>query len=207
MIQSSVMKALDDPGPLPEGADFKTREKHKRATEKFMTEDFKAGVSKVPAKVDPTDQRLQRLRREAGAFMELHSPAKASLWLALQRPVAELISDVEQTRRYAAAQRAGKVRGIEFKAPRQSAIVELGQRLVVQALDGDSTAMGMIMDRIEGKPGLRKGDDDPNDTERRKRQQDLSTALVKALTRDAIATKVDDAKIVDVEVEEIVSNG
>lgn len=197
-----MAKITDDPGPLPDDATPQQKERHRRAEERFLTENFKEGASQVPAKVDSTDARLQRLRREASAFMELHSPMKASIWLALQRPVADLISDVEQTRRFAAGQR-GTGRGAASKAPRHSAIVEIGQRLVAAGIEGDMAALSMIADRIEGKAGLRKGDEDPNDAERIKKSESLQKRLVELMTERAVANKPRDDQVIDVEVVEV----
>lgn len=195
-------KEYVEPDELPPDATPAEREKHRKDSEKFLTEGFRKGASQVPAKVDPTDPRLARLRKEAGAFMELHSPMKASLWLALTRPVADLISDVEQTRRFAAAQRGTGV-GLAHKPPRHSAIIEIGQRLVTAAMDGDMSALNIIADRIEGKPGLRKGDEDPNDAQHRAASQELIGRITKLMTAQAIAIKPKDDQIVDVEVVEV----
>jgi hypothetical protein len=199
------MREYPDPGELPPNATPEQRRKHHAATERFMTEGFDKNATKVPATIDPTDQRLQELRRRAGAFMELHSPMKASIWLALTRPVADLLSDVEQTRRFAAAQRAGGKgkASLEFKAPRHSAAVEIGQRLVAAAIEGDMTALSVIADRIEGKPGLRRGDEDPTDAEQRRKTQALQNRIVELMTARTIEAKAEKAQVIDVEVTEV----
>ena len=50
-----MAKITDDPGPLPDGATPQQREAHRRAEERFLTENFKEGASKVPATVNSTD--------------------------------------------------------------------------------------------------------------------------------------------------------
>jgi len=192
------------PAPLPENATPTERAKYRRAEERYLTENFKEGASQLPADVDPTDKRLMELRKRAGAFMELHAPYKASIWLALTRPVADLLSDVEQTRRFAASQRAGKSVG-EYKVPKHSAAVEIGQKLVAMAIEGDMTALALVADRIEGKTGLRKGDEDPNESEMRKRTQVLTSKVIEMMTAGAVAAKANDAKVIDAEVTEIPS--
>jgi hypothetical protein len=192
---------LVDPGDdPPEGATPKEREAWRRDRERFLTENFKH-LPAAPAKVDPTDKRLQELRRHHGRFMEMHSPMKASIWLALLRPAKDILHDAEMSRRFQEAQAGGKPG--EYVAPSQPAIIEIGQQLVAQALRGDVSAIDRISDRIEGKAGLRAGDEDPDDPAKRKQTQDITERVIRALTKGRIDSNKpgDDAKaITDVKV-------
>ncbi len=192
-----MSKIYPDPGPPPpETASTREREAHARADEKFLMEGGKAGVSKVPATVDPTDKRLRELNRDHRAFMNLHSPVKASLWLALLRPAKDVIHDVEMTRRFREAQR-GNEEGA-YVAPERPSIVELGQQIVAKGLEGDISAIREIAERIEGKAGLRVGDDDPEEPGRKKQTQQIVSSVIAAMTQKRIAENVTDAKFEDV---------
>lgn len=192
---------IEDPGPEPQVATPEEREAWRKANERFLTEGHKKGVSQKPAKIDPTDKRLRDLRREHNRFLELRSPMKASLWLALLRPAKDVIHDVEMTRRFALAQQG--INAGEYVAPERPSIVEIGQRLVAAALGGDVTAIDRIADRIEGKAGLREGDEDEGSPERRKQVQDTVEQVITLLTKNRVDAKADNATIVDVEVERV----
>lgn len=198
-----MAKVYEDPGPEPEGATPKEREAWRQANEKFLTEGHRKGVSEVPAKIDPTDQRLKALRREHNRFLDLRNPMKASLWLALLRPAKDVIHDTEMTRRFTLAQQGVNVG--EYVAPDRPSIVEIGQRLVAAALAGDVTAIDRIADRIEGKAGLREGDEDESDPVKRKQTEDIVERTMRRLTEQRISEKVpgDRAKVIDVKVEEV----
>lgn len=189
------------PPPLPDNPTPEQRTAHAAADARFLAEGFREGASKLPASVDPVDARMKELRARAGRFLELHSPAKTAVWLALLRPAKDVIHDVAQTEKFRAAQRGGAKKGAEFIAPTKPAIVEIGERLVAMAMEGDASAIGVVFDRIEGKPGLRTGDVDPNDAEHRRKQQDLLERLTEALTTRRILSS-DDATVVDVDVVE-----
>lgn len=196
-----MAKVYEDPGPEPEGATPKEREAWRRANEKFLTDGGKPGVSQTPAKIDPSDQRLKALRREHNRFLDLRNPMKASIWLALLRPAKDVIHDTEMSRRFTLAQQGIAVG--EYIAPDRPSIVEIGQRLVAAALAGDVTAIDRIADRIEGKAGLRVGDEDESDPAKRKQTQDIVERTIRELTDRRIDAKMpgSGAKIIDVEVE------
>lgn len=196
------MSKISDPGPEPgPGASPEERDKWRRANERFLTEGSRAGNSQLPATVDATDKRLQELRKDSTKFLEKRSPAAQALWLALLRPTKDILFDVEMTTRYMSALKTGDRDASGYIPPTRSAILEVAQRLVATAVLGDTSAANTIFDRIEGKVGLRAGDEDPDDPARRKQTQEIINATVAELTKGRLeARHGDDAK----EIEEIV---
>lgn len=200
-----MAKIIEDPGPAPENATPAEREAWRKANERFLTEGMRLGVSDLPAKIDPTDKRLQQLRTEHKRFLDLHSPMKAALWLALLRPEKDIVHDAEMSRRYAEAQRFGHD-GQAHIAPDRPSIIGIAQRLVASALAGDVAAIDRIADRIEGKAGLRMGDESEDNPERRKQATDITERVIRQLTEKRIAdmTGTATAKVIDVEAVEVV---
>lgn len=194
----ALTKVYADPGPPPEGAPQSERSKWQRDNERFLTEGGRAGVSQLPASVDPSDHRLKQLRGEHTRFLEMHSPFKAALWLELLRPEAAVLHDDEQARRFRAAQ-TGADAGA-FVTPDRPSITGIAQRVVASALRGDNAAISQIADRIEGKSGLRVGDEDPDDPQRRRQAAEIAESIIRKLTAGRIAEKKpgDDAKVIDV---------
>lgn len=197
-----MAKVIEDPGPLPEGATPREREKWRRDNERFLTEGFRK-LPTEPAKVDPTDARLKLLAREHARFLELRSPMKASIWLALLRPSKAVLHDVEMQRRYVAAQQGGNPGA--FLAPEVPAIVQIGNQLVARALEGDMAAIGQIGDRIEGKAGLRVGDVDEDDPARQRQSQQITEDIMRRLVGKRLGEKKpgDDAAVIDATAETV----
>lgn len=193
-------KPILDPGPEPPpGTDSIVRERWRKDNERFLTEGGRAGVSDLPANVDSTDRRLQKLRQEHHRFLDLHSPMKAALWLALLRPAKDIIHDAEMTKRFRESQ-AG-LREAGETGPDRPAIVEIGNQLVAAALAGDRAAIADISERIEGRVGLRVGDEDPDDPAKRKQSRDITERVVRALTAGRMGNKAaaTDVEVIDVE--------
>lgn len=179
------MSIPTEPAPLRPGATPQEREQWRKDNERFLMEGGRKGVAMAPTKIDPTDVRLRQLRLEAGRFLELHSPMKAALWLALLRPEKDIVHDAEMSRRFAEAQRLG-IDGQAHVAPDRPSIVGIAQRLVASALAGDVSAIDRIADRIEGKAGLRIGDEDEGDPAKRRQASDITERVISQLTRRRI---------------------
>lgn len=190
-----MRKTYEDPGPLPENATPQEREKHRRDTERFLTEGGRPGVSNVPANVDPTDRRLAQLQADHRNFLRDRNPITSALWLALLRPAKDVLHEVEMTRRFTQAQ-AGINPGGEYIAPARASIVEIAQQLVAKAIGGDVSAIEKISERVEGRTGTRAGDVDPQDQEREKQSEQIVSKLVAKLTGDRVRAE---AKVIDVE--------
>lgn len=193
-----MSKVYEDPGPLPDNATPQQREKWRRANELFATGGFKPLPPRGEvAKVDATDTRLRSLRGEHMRFLEMHSPMKAALQFALLRPAKDVIHGAEMSRRFRLSQQ-GAYAG-EFVAPDQPAIVEIANQLVAAALSGDVTAIDRVADRIEGKAGLRAGDESEDSPDKKRQAQEITARVIRQLTQGRIDGPGDDAKVVDVE--------
>lgn len=195
-----------DPGPAPpENATPKQREQWRRDNERFLTEGFKPGTSDQPvAAISATDRRIQALRRDHDKFLEQANPMRASIWLALLRPSATVIHDAEMMKRYRDSQ-AGRSAG-EHTAPPNPAIIDIGNQLVANALAGDTASIERIAERIEGRAGLRRGDEEEDSPGRRKQTQDITERVVAALTSRRLEAVPKTANIVDVEAELVLDN-
>lgn len=192
------MPLPSDPGLAPpDTADAKDKDAWSRANERFLTEGLRKGAASLPASVDATDARLQALRREHTKFLETRSPMTASLWLALLRPSAAVLTGAEMMRRFRAAQAAGDV----AELPDTPAIIDLGNQLVAAALSGDAAAISQIADRIEGKAGLRVGDEGEDDPGKRRQAADIAARIVRGMTEARIGADkaAGKAKIIDVD--------
>src|SRR5262245_12724702 len=145
----------EDPGPR---APFEQRERYLRDLELWATEGGR--LNDEPG--DHMARRLRAMDRDHKRFLDLHSPVKAAVWLALLRPVGEL------------ADRAAD--------PSVSGIVALGEAIARKALAGDVAAFNSISDRIEGRVGVRQGDVDPAAADRAQDIAGMIEGVVEALT-------------------------
>jgi|SRR5262245_14264090 len=165
--------APDDPGPL---ASQRERERYLRDMERWATEGQR--LSDEPG--DHLQRNLERLERRHQRFLDIHSPIKAAVWLALLRPAHELLADPSP----------------DPENPK-SGIVALGEVIARRALNGDVNAFNSIADRIEGKVGLRKGDLDPDADMRQREVGQMITGVVEALTEAGLAGRFVDATVVE----------
>lgn len=192
-----------DPGPKPEGATPRELERWRRAQEKFLTEGGQSLPTERP-KIDATDARLRELQREHIRFLEKMSPATDALWLALLKRSQDVLLDVELFDRYQIALRSGSK--VPVEAPELPAILLIAERQVANAIRGDNAAAAAIADRIEGRPGLRSGDVNPDDPEQIRRRREVVEDVVRALTdkrlRDKMAS-AEDARVTVIEVKEV----
>lgn len=192
-----------DPGPRPENATPDEIEKWRKANERFLME----GGQKLPTtrpKIDATDERLKQLRREDVRFLERMNPMTDALWLALLRDGRDVLADAAEMARYDAAIGTNQV----VNAPEGPAIVAIATRIAANAIRGDSSAIAQIAERIEGKPGLRRGDVDPNDPLVARKSQEIIDAVTRQLTAARLERKQDDiidvtAKVIDVVAEPV----
>lgn len=182
------MKEYPDPGPQPEGATPEELEAWRLANELFCTEGFRKGASKSPTnpKIDATDARLKALTRDHVKFLERHNPMTDALWLALLSDDSDVLYDDEMDRRYRQSLATGN-RVID--GGHKPAIVSIARRMVAQALKGDASAFQQIADRIEGKPGLRRDDIDPDDPQRQRQTRAIVDQAVRTLTDARIREK------------------
>lgn len=161
--------------------------------------------------------QLAKLSADHRKFLEAKHPLTASIWLALLRPAGDVVraqSDVVRVRETALQGFAQNVNSgteapeepdernpahVESQAERP-AILLLGEALVAQALLGSEKAVAQIADRIEGKVGVRKEDQDPESVARRQDMQAFMEAMARTW-HAAAAQPGDRAAVVDANVE------
>jgi hypothetical protein len=202
-----MAKTYEDPGPLPEGATPAERRKWAKQQEDFLTEGgsrgHKTSLDQPITKRDRnhTDVAMRQLRRNHEQFMAMRSPVKAALWLALSLPAKDTLHKAEMLDRFIKAQKGELEDGKEFTAPEDLTIVEMANMWAAAALKGDLTALEQIAQRVEGKPGLRSDDVDPDDPKQKQQLHAVTENLVAALTQAALAnvSPADKAKAIDVE--------
>ena len=115
----------------------------------------------MPDDVSPKNlERLRRLREDHEQLFELRQPITAALMTALTQPIDVL-----------------EARAPEF-APEERVlgIDAIAEAMVRKAAKGDSAAFAQIVDRVEGKVGLRKGDEDADVA----KQRDIVAATIEA---------------------------
>src|SRR5262245_53391439 len=116
----------DDPGPR---ATYEERERYLRDLERWATE---GGV--IDESRDVALRNLRRLEARHQRFLDIHSPIKAALWLALLRPVDELMARGEP----------------EHSEERITGVVALAEAMARRGIRGDVSAFNSIADRLEG---------------------------------------------------------
>ena len=155
--------------------------------------------------VVPTDDPLARVKalaRRPDRYITEPNPFTMALWSALNEPVADVIARHAVTLAYAteairsplASDEPGE-RQITASAarPAVTAITAVMDATVVAAIQGDSRAREMIAARIEGNPGQRRGDIDPEAEAQRARVRGTIEQIVRDMARRAT-----DAEAIDV---------
>lgn len=192
-----------DPGPRPENATPKELEVWRRAQEKFLTEGGRP-LPKERARIDATDARLKELARDHTRFLEKMSPATDALWLALLKRGQDVLADIDAFERLDRANRLGLKEVVD--TPEIPAILLIAERQVANAIRGDNAAAAAIADRIEGKPGLRSGDVNPDDPEQMRKRREVVEDVVRALTDQRLREKIagaEDARVTVIESKDI----
>lgn len=119
--------------------------------------------------------RLRRLEADHARLFELRQPITAALLVALTKDVAEL---------------RARDPNVEHQEPIQ-AIHAIAEAQVRKAINGDTAAFAAIVDRVEGKPGLRKGDVDEATDRHAATVQITIEGVVEALTNQRLGRPVD----------------
>lgn len=200
---SSRRREYPDPGPKPEGATPKELAKWRRANELYLGEGFQSLPTERP-KIDATDERLKELTRNHVRFLEKMSPATDALWLALLKRGQDVLADVDAFERLDRVNRLGLKEVVD--TPELPAIMLIAERQVANAIRGDNAAAAAIADRIEGRPGLRSGDINPDDPVQERKRREVVEDVVRALTdqrlRDKLAT-AEEARVTVIEAKEV----
>jgi len=119
----------------------------------------------------------EALGRDVRLYRDSRRPGTHSIWAALMMDRGDLLA-----------------REDDMNVP---GIVGLGEVLVRRMWKGDVAATNIILERIQGKIGLQKGDVDPDAEQRAGERQDLIEDLVRAFT----AAKRGD--VIDIKAEEV----
>lgn len=134
--------------------------------------------------------QLDALIADKRRFLEAHHPIKDALNIALQQPAGVLLQRFALTlARYRDAASAPlpsddpgeRQAGTASEIDDRPAIVAYAETLAAKAILGDTSAMGLLGDRIEGKPGLRKADLDAETLAQRERVRDTISTLVEEM--------------------------
>jgi hypothetical protein len=149
---------------------------------------------------DPTSERFQALLRDPRLFIRQHDPYTAAIWMALLKPTSVILQGArERMLRMGEQPPPSDEPGEEQSPDDPLAIVTMGEAMVARALMGDQKAQANVADRIEGKVGLRKGDEDPDAARNRGESlmmiRDILKAWESASSRPA---QIEDGKITDV---------
>lgn len=161
----------------------------------------------------PEDDPLTRVRALAARperYIREPNPFTMALWAALNEPAVDVLA------RHAMAIRAT----IEAQAqpaqsddpgerpvmpaslpPTVTAIQAVTDAVVARAIQGDQRSADMIAARIEGNPGQRRGDVDPEADAARARVRSTIEVIVRDMAERALV-RPDRATPIDVEVEE-----
>lgn len=158
-----------------------------------------------PSDADAYGQQLAALAADRRRFLVAHHPIKDALHLALQQPAGALLARYAATlRTFSEAQGAAqpsdepgeRQAGTAAELDDRPAIVAYTETLVAKAVLGDTAAIALVSDRIEGKPGLRKADLDAETAAQRERVRDTIGLLVEAMV-ERRAGRGDDARVID----------
>lgn len=164
------------PPPLSANPTDRERQLHAELTVMLETE----------ARNAPQRDPLEMMRRQHAQLRENHyrflatrNPLTASILMALMRPATSLISEFK-TQHTSVDELPGEDDRI---LPPKPAIIAIGETIAAKALLGDSVAVNLIADRIEGRVGTRKGDEN-EDTSRLAEVQQMIEGVVRALTNN-----------------------
>jgi hypothetical protein len=113
---------------------------------------------------------LELAHRDWRAMCGMRRPAQVSIWLALLRTQEELESRAEGLERLP----DGEIASIP-------AALRLGEVIVGKMLKGDMTAAQMVLERIEGRVGTRRGETDDEGLSR-EQMGDVIESIIGAYT-------------------------
>jgi hypothetical protein len=147
---------------------------------------------------------LAALQADRRRYLEAAHPVKDALNIALQQPAGVLLARYAKViRAIQDAQNAAlesdepgeRQAGTAADVDDRPAIVAFTETMVAKAIMGDSAAMAMVADRVEGKPGLRRADETAETIAARERTR----LIVGELVRDMVERRLpgDSARVVD----------
>jgi hypothetical protein len=116
---------------------------------------------------------VRRLEVEPGRFLRIVRPVQAAMLLAATRTLAELEARQQDSGR--------------------PALIALAEATVLRAAQGSVQHAVLVADRLEGRPGLRPDDGEPESFDKRAAITETIEAIVSALTEAKLGTPGDDA--------------
>ena len=142
--------------------------------------------------LDARKNKQDALRMQPRLFLRTPNPITEALWMALLRPAHTLLA--EAARGFEPVDNGPPSDDPDERQhviPPKSAIEVMAEAAVVRALQGDTKAFAVIAERIEGKVGIRKGDDDPEALQREEQSRGIVERIVSELTTHRISVTTD----------------
>lgn len=182
------------PEEPPPDATPAQREAYLRAVEAYATEGFTPLDDLAAA-----NRRRLAMERDHRRFLVEHNPFTAALWLALLKPAPAVLRNSDATINGTVQAMEGEDDGLG-EAGATSSIVAIAETMVARAIKGDMAAAKEIALRIEGNPGTRKGDVDPEAKARDDMLRTTIEAAVRGLTEAGRAVPGDNARRIEAHV-------
>ena len=164
-------------------------------------------INNLPMQAPPDPlERVRALARTPSRYITEANPFTMALWSALNDDAAAVLDRNAQAVRYAVEARNSPLAGDEpgerqivtsATPPAGTAIQAVMDATVAAAIMGDSKARDAIAARIEGNPGQRRGDIDPEAEARRAHVRGTIEQIVRDMADRA--GRADDAKVIDVD--------
>ena len=136
-------------------------------------------------------QDLELLREDARRFLTRDRPAQDALWTQLLRPRGAVLTDYRQLLRDWSLSEKDDPSALASFLGGEPAITAVATAMVAKAMLGDSPSQQMILERIEGRPGPRKLDDDDRSVARQQMVEGIE-AVVRAMNTQPTTVKVID---------------
>lgn len=151
-------------------------------------------------------QQLAVLAADKRRFLDAAHPIKDALNLALQQPAGVLLKRYAET--LDAFRKATQAapdsddpteRPLSADLDQRPAIIAFTETQVAKALLGDLQAAALISDRVEGKPGQRRGDVDAETEAQRTRMRLTITQLVEDMVERRSGARAVDVEVIEAE--------
>lgn len=147
--------------------------------------------------VQPSDMmdRVRALQRQPARYIAEPNPFTMALWATLNEDTADVLRRHAATMRYALEAHNSPQDSDEpgerqittsIAAPTGKAIQAVMDATVAAAIQGDSRARDVIASRIEGNPGQRRGDIDPEAERQRMQVRGTIEQIVRDMAERAI---------------------
>lgn len=159
---------------------------------------------------DEDHARLVALDQDPRRFLTEPNPFSRAIWLSLQRTPADVLARDVATKREAMAAEQLPPQSDEpgeapvlpsFTGPPRSALIAVADALVASALRGSHAAQMQIANRIEGSPGIRRADIDPEAQANRERVRATIEMIVRDMAERAERRDLDVTSVTDVDPE------